>query len=356
MRPGTTMRPRASTISDPRSGRSDPTASTLPSPNPISAISSRPFAGSTIRPPLRIRSSIACPLSGRAYTARRGGESRPICPRDARNARGGGRVFPQRHRTEATSPKAALTPSPRCRVNGRRIFSRATRCLNMLLPAAYNLLYLRNLPQRWMPIRTFLRLAFGESDRSAKNFAPVRASEYLDPNWETEGAMEPPETRYTKSGDVHIAYQVVGNGPLDMVFVGGFVSNLELNWEQPGTNYFLSRLAAFSRLILFDKRGTGLSDRLAGIATLEERMDDVRAVMDAAESEQAALFGISEGGAMCMLFAATYPKRTRALALYGAYARHPTLTPESLPQHIELVERLWGTGEYLSRFMAPSKV
>ncbi len=207
-----------------------------------------------------------------------------------------------------------------------------------------------------MPIRTFLRLAFGESDRSVKNFAPVRASEYLDPNWETEGAMEPPETRYTKSGDVHIAYQVVGNGPLDMVFVGGFVSNPELNWEQPGTNYFLSRLAAFSRLILFDKRGTGLSDRLAGIATLEERMDDVRAVMDAAESEQAALFGISEGGAMCMLFAATYPKRTRALALYGAYARHPTLTPESLPQHIELVERLWGTGEYLSRFMAPSKV
>jgi pimeloyl-ACP methyl ester carboxylesterase len=148
---------------------------------------------------------------------------------------------------------------------------------------------------------------------------------------------------------------VVGTGPFDLVFVGGFVSNLELNWEEPGWNHFLSRLASFSRLILFDKRGTGLSDRLAGNGNLEERMDDVRAVMDAAGSEQAALFGVSEGGAMCMLFAATYPERTRALVLYGAYARHPTLTPESVPQHIDLIERAWGTGEYLSRFMAPSR-
>src|SRR5205823_6973109 len=98
--------------------------------------------------------------------------------------------------------------------------------------------------------------------------------------------MQPPETRYAKSGDVHIAYQIVGEGPIDLVFVPGFVSNVEFNWEQPGRAYFLTRLAGFSRLITFDKRGTGLSDRHVGIAHLEERMDDVRAVMDAVGSEQ----------------------------------------------------------------------
>ena len=127
--------------------------------------------------------------------------------------------------------------------------------------------------------------------------------------------MEPPETRYAKSGDLSIAYQVTGTGPLDLVFVPAFVSNLDLIWDEPGWARFFSRLTAFSRLILFDKRGTGLSDRVAGIAHLEERMDDVRAVMDAAGSQCAALFGFSEGGAMSMLFAATYPERTRALML-----------------------------------------
>ena len=167
--------------------------------------------------------------------------------------------------------------------------------------------------------------------------------------------MTPPETRYAKSGDVHIAYQVVGEGPLDTIFVPGFVSTVELAWELPGPARLFSRLAAFSRLIRFDKRGTGLSDRHVGVAHLEERMDDVRAVMDAAGSERAALFGVSEGGAMSMLFAATYPERTRALALYGTYARHPTLTPDSLPHHIELIERVWGSGEYTMRYMMPTK-
>ncbi|HLJ21828.1 MAG TPA: alpha/beta hydrolase, partial [Stellaceae bacterium] len=129
-----------------------------------------------------------------------------------------------------------------------------------------------------------------------------------------------PETRYAKSGAVHIAFQVVGEGPFDLVFVPGFISNLDLMWENPTAARFLRRLAAFSRLILFDKRGTGLSDRVADLPSLEERMDDVRAVMDAAGSEAAALFGISEGGPMSMLFAATYPARTRALVLYGSYA------------------------------------
>jgi class 3 adenylate cyclase len=165
--------------------------------------------------------------------------------------------------------------------------------------------------------------------------------------------MEPPETRYAKSGDVHIAYQVLGSGSIDLVFVAGFVSNIEFNWEDPGRAYFFSRLASFTRLIVFDKRGTGLSDRNVSLAHLEDRMDDVRAVMDAAGSERAALFGVSEGGGMSILFAATYPERTRALIFYGSYARHPTLTAESLPRHIEQVEKLWGTGEYLSRHMLP---
>ncbi|MFQ5961293.1 MAG: adenylate/guanylate cyclase domain-containing protein [Candidatus Methylomirabilales bacterium] len=130
-----------------------------------------------------------------------------------------------------------------------------------------------------------------------------------------------PETKYAMSGDVHIAYQVVGDGPLDLVYVPGFVSHVEYAWESPALARFLQRLAAFSRLILFDKRGTGLSDRVAEIPTLEQRMDDVRAVMDAVGSERAALFGISEGGPMSILFAATYPERTTALIIYGSYAR-----------------------------------
>ena len=158
-----------------------------------------------------------------------------------------------------------------------------------------------------------------------------------------------PETRYAKSGDLRIAYQVVGDGPFDLVFVPGFVSNIELLWERPEWAHFFSRLAGFSRLILFDKRGTGLSDRIAGIANLEERMDDVRAVMDAAGSERAALFGVSEGGPMCLLFGATYPHRVQGLVLYGAYARHPQLTLEDvLKERIEVIDRVWGTGSTAS--------
>jgi pimeloyl-ACP methyl ester carboxylesterase len=130
-------------------------------------------------------------------------------------------------------------------------------------------------------------------------------------------------TRYARSGEVNIAYQVVGEGPLDLVFVSGWVSNLDVMWEEPSFARFLRRLASFSRLILFDKRGTGLSDRVpeADLPTLEARMDDVRAVLDAVGAERAALLGHSEGGPMCLLFAATYPERTVALVLIGTYAR-----------------------------------
>ena len=133
--------------------------------------------------------------------------------------------------------------------------------------------------------------------------------------------MARPRTRYAKSGDVSIAYQVVGEGPLDLVYVPGWISSVELTWEEPSVARFFERLASFSRLIQFDKRGTGLSDRDVGFPTLEDRMDDVRAVMDAIGSARAALLGMSEGGNMSMLFAATYPDRTIALLLFGCFAR-----------------------------------
>jgi pimeloyl-ACP methyl ester carboxylesterase len=129
------------------------------------------------------------------------------------------------------------------------------------------------------------------------------------------------ETRYARSGDVNIAYQVVGDGPFDLVFVPGFVTHLELSWGLPGFGAFLEALASFARLIKFDKRGTGMSDPVAGAPTLETRMDDVRAVMDAAGSRRAALFGVSDGASMSVLFAATYPERTAALVLRSATAR-----------------------------------
>jgi len=129
------------------------------------------------------------------------------------------------------------------------------------------------------------------------------------------------EIKYAKSGAVNIAYQVIGEASLDLVVVPGWVSNIDCFWQEPSMERFLKRLASFCRVILFDKRGTGLSDRITETPTLEERMDDVRAVMDAVGSKKAALLGYSEGGPMCALFAATYPNRTRSIVLIEAYAR-----------------------------------
>jgi class 3 adenylate cyclase len=160
-----------------------------------------------------------------------------------------------------------------------------------------------------------------------------------------------PKVRYTRSGEVNIAYQVLGEGPIDLVYVMGWVSHLEAFWMDPGQERFFRRLASFSRLILFDKRGTGLSDRVAinQLPTLEERMDDVRAVMDAVGSKQAALFGVSEGGPMCALFSATYPQRTSALIMYGSYAKrvwdpeYPWApTPEERQRWYDQLEQGWG--------------
>jgi class 3 adenylate cyclase len=133
--------------------------------------------------------------------------------------------------------------------------------------------------------------------------------------------IERSPVQYAQSGDVHVAYEIVGDGDIDLVLVQGFVSHLDLEWDNPHMARFLEGLASFARLILFDKRGTGLSDRAVGVPTLEERMDDVRAVMEAAGSERAVLMGISEGAPMSILFAATYPERTQALVLHGGMAR-----------------------------------
>ncbi|HET8978813.1 MAG TPA: adenylate/guanylate cyclase domain-containing protein [Solirubrobacteraceae bacterium] len=158
-----------------------------------------------------------------------------------------------------------------------------------------------------------------------------------------------PETRYALSGDIHIAYQEVGDGPFDLIFIPGFVTHVELQWRLPGFGAFLDDLASFSRLIRFDKRGTGMSDPVSGAPNLETRMDDVRAVMDAVGSERAGLYGLSEGAAMSVLFAATYPERTAALVLRSCSPR--TLwapdfpwgrTEEAYQRDVEQALRVYG--------------
>jgi class 3 adenylate cyclase/alpha-beta hydrolase superfamily lysophospholipase len=165
--------------------------------------------------------------------------------------------------------------------------------------------------------------------------------------------MAMPVTRYTKSGDVHVAYQVFGSGSIDLVFVPGFVSHIENYWDHPDLARWLLRLSSFARVAIFDKRGTGLSDRVAEAPSLDQRMDDARAVMDAAGMERAALLGISEGGPLATLFAATYPQRCQALVLYGTFARSSWITPEGLQAFLEYIGKAWGTGRSL-RMWAPS--
>ena len=173
---------------------------------------------------------------------------------------------------------------------------------------------------------------------------------------------EIPSTHYVKSDDVHIAYQVIGEGPFDLLFVPGFVSNIEAIWQSPEQSAFFRRLASFSRLILFDKRGTGMSDRGSQIFTLEQRMHDVQAILDAVGSKQTALFGISEGGPMSLLYTATYRKRTSALVIYGSYAKRSWAPDYSFGWNDELWQRVlddiehnWGSPQSLSVTMrAPS--
>jgi class 3 adenylate cyclase len=174
-----------------------------------------------------------------------------------------------------------------------------------------------------------------------------------------------PEIRYAQSGDVSIAYQVIGDGPLDLVFVHGAVGNLEVHWEQPAVVQFYERLASFSRLITFDRRGTGLSDRVAHIPTLETRMDDLRAVMDAAGSQRAAILGTFEAGSMACLFTATYPERVGALVLYNGLVRGSWApdfpwapTVDEIQQDVEEYRARWATDEFVQEWVrrgAPSR-
>jgi len=170
-------------------------------------------------------------------------------------------------------------------------------------------------------------------------------------------------TRFARNAGVSIAYQVVGDGPLDLVWVPGWTTNLEMFWEEPSYAGFLRRLASFSRVILLDKRGTGLSDRVpvSELPTLEQRMDDVRAVMDCVGSERAALFGVSEGGPLCALFAAAHPERTTALVMYGGFATllggddYPWgWSRETLEQGLQTLELMWADAADTLIFWAPS--
>jgi pimeloyl-ACP methyl ester carboxylesterase len=168
-----------------------------------------------------------------------------------------------------------------------------------------------------------------------------------------------PETRYAKSGNVHIAYQVVGRGSIDLILLGGFYSHLEAQWEEPRYAGFLERLASFSRLVLLDQRGTGLSDRAVRLPTLEQHIDDVLAVMDAVGVERAAVLGVAQGGALAALLGATHPERVSGLILYAAYAR--LMQDHDYPwgrdakwyrRFIQETESSWGTGAILER-LAP---
>ena len=169
--------------------------------------------------------------------------------------------------------------------------------------------------------------------------------------------MEPIRTRYAKNGDINVAYQVFGEGDVDLVFVPGFISHIENYWDEPRFAQWLRRLGSFSRVIMFDKQGTGLSDRASKLPGMDERMDDVGAVMDAVGVEQAAIFGISEGGSLATLFAASHPDRSQALILYGAFAQFKSWFPtqEALEGLFQYIDSAWGSGESLPMFAPTMK-
>lgn len=169
--------------------------------------------------------------------------------------------------------------------------------------------------------------------------------------------MTNPTTHYAKSGGVHVAYQVFGEGDLDIVLVPGFVSHIENYWTHPNVVRWLNHLGRFARVVMFDKRGTGLSDRVSELPAMDERMDDVRAVMDAVELERAAVFGISEGGSLAALFAASHPERCDALIVYGGFAQFTSWFPtqEALETMFAYIDSSWGTGESLPIFAPTSE-
>lgn len=192
-----------------------------------------------------------------------------------------------------------------------------------------------------------------------RGFRFVGDAESTDPAHPVDEAPaappERPRTRYAKSEDIHIAYQIYGDGPVNMVMAPGFVSHIENYWDNPALARWLTSLGQHATVILFDKRGTGLSDSVSTLPGMDERMDDVRAVMDAAGLKRAFIMGISEGGSLAALFAATYPQRSQGLILYGAFAQFKSWFPtkESLQELFDYIETAWGSGQSLPSF-APS--
>src|SRR5437763_5036670 len=166
--------------------------------------------------------------------------------------------------------------------------------------------------------------------------------------------FELPVTRYALSGDVSIAYKTMGDGPIDLIIVPGMVSHVEFMHELPGYTASLRRLSSFARVVTFDKRGQGLSDRMSGAPSLEQRMDDVRAIMDNIGSKRAALLGISEGSAMSIMFAATYPERVSHLILYSGFARSPAQKVDNFEEIVSERAKAWGTG-MLIKLINPSR-
>ena len=168
--------------------------------------------------------------------------------------------------------------------------------------------------------------------------------------------MQQPVTRYAKCGDVHIAYQTFGEGSVNLVVAPPFVSNIENYWDEPDFARWLHRFGSYARCVMFDKRGTGMSDRVAELPGLDVRMEDLTAVMDAVGLERSAVMGVSEGGPLAALFAATYPERCDALVLYGSFARFASWLPteEALAQFLDYIEQAWGTGGSLP-FFAPTR-
>jgi pimeloyl-ACP methyl ester carboxylesterase len=181
------------------------------------------------------------------------------------------------------------------------------------------------------------------------NVRPIQAQDRL--------TSPAPEVRYAMSGDVHVAYQLFGDGPVDLVMAPGFVSHIDNYWDCVPLNRWLTRLGQMARVAMFDKRGTGLSDSVRELPGMDQRMDDVRAVMDAAQFHKAVILGVSEGGSLASLFAASHPERTRGLILYGAFAKFTSWfpTPQSLEELFDYIETDWGTGKSLSNY-APSAV
>ncbi|MGA8261957.1 MAG: alpha/beta fold hydrolase [Arenicellales bacterium] len=201
----------------------------------------------------------------------------------------------------------------------------------------------------------FIRTVYGRGFRFVAEVSTQQESSSGGEQSTRDVSLTTPRTRYAKSGELHIAYQVFGDGPLNMVVAPGFISHIENYWDDPHCAAFWLRLGEIARVALFDKRGTGLSDQVPHLPHMDERMDDVRAVMDAAGFERAVIMGISEGGSLASLFAAHHPERCEGLILYGAFARFTSWfpTPESLEELFDYIRSDWGSGNSLPAF-APS--